>query len=441
MPTLDSLPKLGVSQGRGRGIGHVLAACGLYFILGAVNFGAAAQSQVPAEGIADSSTRARMAAEQLIRTQLPTGLFPYDLDFVTGAAEDMKDPSGPNIVRQAGALFALAQYLEVSDSPPLRETIARALQGFAQRSLPIGKGAAQSVLENLRVYNRWQIWNPLRAPLDRLGLLYDTKGEGRVVSANGSYERAWPGATALALVSELRYRAATTDDSFAKARHGWLKALLALRVPGRGFREAPHYLTESGYVNGEAWLSLAEYARSFPADQEIVATLSEIEDYLMARYGASPTLQFYHWGVMAASVRARATRDPRFLDFVRSQTEWVLASQGSLLEGSDNTCAWIEGLATAVDMLWRDHGKEDPLQDRARDWIKVIMAHNLALQILPGQDSVSFGNGAIVRSPWLAVHAGAFLTSSKEAKMQVDVTGHCLSALIRMQNAGLADQK
>ena len=423
------------------GSARFAALCGLSLIIGAANFGNAAQSQDLAEGIAASSARTRMAAEQLSRTQLPTGLFPYDLDFVTGTAEDMKDPSGPNIVRQAGALFALAQYLEVSDSPPLRETIAKALQGFTQRSLPIGKGAAQSVLENLRLYNRWQIWKPLRTPLNSLGLLYSRKGDGRVISANGSYERAWPGATALALVSELRYRAVTSDDSFANARRAWLKGLLALSVPGRGFREAPHYLTESGYVNGEAWLALAEYARSFPADREIVDSLSEIEDYLMARYGASPTLQFYHWGVMAAAVRAQATQEPRFLGFIHKQTEWVLANQGSLLEGSDNTCAWIEGLATAFGMLWRGHGEEDPLRDRARHWIEVMMAHNLALQILPGQDSVSSGNGDSVRSPWITIYAGAFLTSSKEAKMQVDVTGHCLSALIRMQNAGLANQR
>ena len=412
----------------------VLSACAFFFV-------PTAGSQGLPDRAAGDPARMQMAAEQLVRTQLPSGLFPYDIDFATGAAEDMDDMSGMNIVRQSGALFALAQYLEASDNPRLRESIARALRAFADRSLPIGKGAAQSVLENLRVYNRWRVWGSLRGPLDFLGLLYSAKGGGMLVSANGTYERAWPGATALAILSELGYRAAAADESFAKARRGWLAGLLALRVPGRGFREAPHYLSESGYVNGEAWLALAEYARAFPGDREIAESLSDLDDYLMTRYSAQPTLQFYHWGVMAASVRAQTTGDPRFLKFIRDQTGWVLETQGSLLEEHGNTCAWVEGLATAFRMLWRDRTENDPLMARARHWIDVIMAHNLGLQILPGQDSILLRSGVAIRSQRLPALAGAFLLSSDGAKMQVDATAHCLSALIRVQKAGLARQE
>ena len=397
-----------------------------------------AGAQEHSERRSDIPARMQMAAEQLLRTQLPSGLFPYDIDFVSGAAEDMNDMSGLNIVRQADALFALVQYLEASDSPRVRESVARALRAFAGRSLPIGKGVAQSVLEDLRVYNRWQLWGPLRRPLNYVGLLYAAKGEGTLISANGNYERAWPGATALALVSELSYRALTADESFADARRGWLRGLLALRVPGRGFREAPHYLSESSYVNGEAWLALAEYAAAFPGDHEIAGTLSELDDYLTRSYAARPTLLFFHWGVMAAAVRAQTTGDPRFLKFIRDQTEWVLAKQERLVTEHDNTCAWIEGLATAFRVLWPNQSENDPLKGRTHRWIQIMTEHNLDLQILPGQDSVLLANGVAVRSPWLRMYEGAFRVSSDAAKMQVDETGHCLSALIRVQKAGLA---
>ena len=395
-------------------------------------------SQEHLERLSDIPARTQIAAEQLVRTQLPSGVFPYDIDFVTGAAEDMNDMSGLNIVRQAEALFALVQYLGASDSPRMRESIARVLRAFAGRSLQIGKGETQSVLENMRVYNRWQLWDLLRRPLDYVGLLYVAKGEGTLISANGSYERAWPGATALALISELNYRALTADESFADARRGWLRGLLALRVPGRGFREAPHYLGEAGYVNGEAWLALAEYAGAFPDDHEIVGTLSELDDYLTLSYTARPTLQFYHWGVMAAAVRAQTTGDPRFLKFIRDQTEWVLAKQEGLLADHDNTCAPLEGLATAFRVLWRNQDENDPLKDRTGRWIQVMTAHNMGLQILPGQDTILLANGVAVSSPWLPMYEGAFRTSSDDAKMKVDGTGHCLSALLREQKAGLA---
>jgi len=75
---------------------------------------------------------------------------------------------------------------------------------------------------------------------------------------------------------------------------------------------------------------------------------------------------------------------------------------------------------------------------RIRSRVELMMTHNRKLQIWPGQESFTLDNGVEVRSPQFSLHAGAFLTSSKEAKMQVDVAGHCLSALIRMRNAGLS---
>jgi len=80
----------------------------------------------------------------------------------------------------------------------------------------------------------------LRAPLDFVGLLYTAKGKGALVSANGSYERAWPGATALALISELIYRKLTGDEKFSHMRQRWLeRAVGAARAATRISRSTP----------------------------------------------------------------------------------------------------------------------------------------------------------------------------------------------------------
>src|SRR5262249_11201216 len=83
--------------------------------------------------------RAGRAVAQTGATQLPNGLFRYDFDSL--AAE----PSGDdNIVRQAGALFALAAYLADTGDRSVAAPIEAGLDALAQRSLPIGTGTAQS---------------------------------------------------------------------------------------------------------------------------------------------------------------------------------------------------------------------------------------------------------------------------------------------------------
>lgn len=416
---------------------HLIAAACSVLLIAIAGTDASADVGIAPATAPDDAARMALAAEQLARTQLPSGLFPYDYDFATGAAENMDDPTGPNIVRQTDASFALSEYLVTVDGQSPRKTIAGALRAFEARSLPIGKGIVQTALEHVGVYNRWRYWMSWRKPLNSLGLLYSPRGDGAVVSANRSYERAWTGATALALIVELKYRAVTGDERFAKTRARWLRGLLALHVPGRGFREAPHYLTESAYVNGESWLALAEYARAFPGDRQVSRLLPALDDYFVARYGPTPLQMFYHWGTMAAAVRAETTHDPRFVKFIRRQTAWMISTQKALLEGPGNSCASIEGLATAYGVLRRYGDAADPLLGTLRQRITVMMRHNRALQLLPGMSRIRLADGSSVSSPRLKDFAGAFLLATTSSKTQIDMTGHCLSALIRMQQAGL----
>jgi hypothetical protein len=167
-------------------------------------------------------------------------------------------------------------------------------------------------------------------------------------------------------------------------------------------------------------------------------TLSELDDYLIAHYGRLPNALFYHWGVMAAAMRWQTTGDPRFPAFIREQTGWYLQMIASKREARYSSCAAVEGLATAYRTLARQSGEEDPLMVRLKSRIELVMTRNRTLQIQPGQQSLLLDDGKEVRSPQLPRYAGAFLISSSEARTQIDVIGHCLSALVRVQNAGLA---
>ncbi len=406
------------------------------FLCPAISVGTAHDMQQGVNPVANEQML--LAAGYLSRAQLPTGLFPYDLDFATGASADMSNMTGSNLVRQAGTAFALSEYFAFSRSQKTGPTLVRILEALAARSIPIDRGVVQSFLEWSGFYNQWQIWHPLRGTLDDWGLLYVPEGEGLLVSADMSYEKAWPGATAFALLAALNYQATSGDTRFASTADRWLKGLMALHVSGRGIREAPHYLSENGYVNGETWFALARYVESHPEKGDAHALLTQLDDYLMTHYSARPRVQFYNWGMMTALERMRATKDSRFIDFMREQTAWYMADQQDAFASNDNQCFKLEGLASYVQAM-RETGRDDELTRLTRDRAGELMRHSMSLQILPGQVTIGLDNGTTVRSAMIEKSAGAFLSAGDSPKIQIDLAGHCLSALIRVEGSGLSD--
>ena len=174
----------------------------------------------------------------------------------------------------------------------------------------------------------------------------------------------------------------------------------------------------------------------FPEDKQTRAVVEEVDDYLLDRYGTKHSLMFFHWGTMAAEVRYAATGDARFLAFIAAQAGLFLDKKGPEPIGkSANSCAIVEGLATAERVLALS-GKNPELVVRLRARIKAEMDLNLLLQILPGQDRVALGNGATLVSPNLSDYVGGFLAGPANPLLRIDITGHCLSAMIRMDENG-----
>lgn len=386
---------------------------------------------------ADDRERMRLAVEQMRESQLPSGLIPYQFNFLADRSIETDKIPFANLARQAGTAASLALYSRHTRDARTQTSVRSALEAFGRLSLPIGKGDLQSVLEGIRLLSLPFLRVTLRRTLDLLGLLYDASGDGKVISPDGDYEKAWLGSTALALLTEIHYFFASGDHSFAELRQAWLKGVLALRIPGRGFRQLPHVINESPFANGEAWLALAHYLAAFPDDPAVATVIKDIDDYMVGKYSSDFNFRFYQWGTMAAAVRAKSTSDPKFLQFIKDQAKEFLDVRPPEETADFNTCASIEGLATAAAVIEVDGGADLALLDRIKDRVALEMAKNRKLQIQPGQERIDLGGDGYLWSSRLQEYAGAFLVGLYAPTTRIDASAHCLSALIIMERAGL----
>ena len=377
----------------------------------------------------------RLAAHQLASAERPSGLLDFDYDFLAGDAigsgrTDIEKTAF--IAREADAAYALAKYLAWSKDPSVTATVRRLIATFGSLSMPVGKSSVQRGLETLHILSLPVGRYKLHELLEAQGLLYQPKGAGKLVAYEGSYKTAWAGATALALLAELEYLRATGDNQFAALRASWLDGLRVLHIPGRGFREYPGSIEETPYANGETWLALATYVALFPKDERLSALLSSHDDYVIEKYSAEPELQFYSWGTMAAVQRLATTSDAKFAAFIAAQTRHFLGQEVPTAQQDQNSCAFVEGLAAAAAALAKRGGQPELVQ-QLTSRIDHEMTRNRALQIAPGLTELDFPSGASVRSAHLVDYAGAYLAGAGALYVRIDVTAHCLSALVEMQ--------
>jgi hypothetical protein len=371
----------------------------------------------------------RLTVDYLLAAQRPSGLFAYDFNFLEGKP---KEPE--NIVRQASGAYFLAEYYSQTRDERVRPAIEVALTALDAQSLPIGRSALRSLLDRIGLITLPAGRTKLRVALEWLD--FSRRGaEGKVVSADRRYANAWAGATPIALLAELQYRQAASDERFAGQRAAWLEGLRALHVPGGGFRAFPYSLEGSAYVDGQGWFALALYASALPLDESRAAWLAELDGRLMTRYGREFSFQFYHWGTMAAAVRWKQTSDDRFVRFIREQARAALDRPEWTTARDENTCAPLEGLATAAAILRGRADVERGLRGRIRDRLDTEVAKNRALQIQPDQTRLPSPDGSHRSLPRLRDFAGAFLAGRFVPYTRIDYTGHCLSVMVKLASA------
>lgn len=379
------------------------------------------------------------AVGQWLSTQRPDGFLPYGYDFLANEAREPDTLSAANLTRQAATAAALADYFALTKDPRARPAIQRFLRAFGRHALPIGKSRGQVLLEATRILSLPVGRYKLRAALARLGLLYETKGPGAIPAPGADYGKAYAGAAALALLTELRYTQASRDNQFAPLRQAWLQGLIALRIPGDGFRQFPTSIDTNAYMDGQGWLALAQYHHSFPNDHGVTALLADLDMALMRKYGTAFRAEFYHWGTMAAAARYADTRDPRLLAFIEQQTRTFL-SRVAGRPSADNTCASVEGVADALGALQRAGEGDSALARQAMEWVGIEMRKNTALQIQPGQRELVFGDARII-APGMSAYAGAFRSGIYAADTQIDLTAHCVSAMVKLRRNGLVPRR
>jgi len=395
----------------------------------AVLFAVAAGAQA-ASAAADHSQAVRLAVERWIAVQKPSGFLPYGFDFLEDRELEADRMTTAHLARQVSTAAVLADYYSGSHDARAAQAVRSLLAAFRAHSLPIGKSRLQRAVEATRILSVPAGRTRIRSALERLGLAFDGQGPGKVLSPTSDHGKAYSGAVALALLTELRYSQASADTSFSDLRRAWLEGLMVLRIPGKGFRVLPTSIDPTPYADGQGWLALAHYHRLFPGNQRVREMLLDLDQTLIDLYTSDTTIDFYHWGAMAAAVRYADTKDARFLEFIERQTSAFLDRRRG--PDGDNHCALVEGVADAVTALASGGRGGGETAGRARQWIAREMDKAARLQVRPGQQEFAFA-AARVSAPRAREFAGSFLAGRFELRTRVDFTSHCVSAMIKLQ--------
>jgi len=390
----------------------------------------AAVWQPPAAAAADIPAIMHLTVDGWVASSQAADFIPYGFNFLADKALEPDFVSPSNLIRQASSSAALANYLDHTGDAKVVDRLRRTLSAFGRLSLPIGKRRLQQFVEATHILSvpagRWR----LKSALGRFGLLYQPAGNGKVVSPDGSYDKALAGTVALALLTEVVYSHASGDQTFAGLRAAWRDGLLGLRIPGGGFRQDPTSIDDSDYYNGEAWLALAVYGDSNQDDLRSTNALADLDDALLRRYSEKPSVNFLGWGAMAAAQRYKTTKDPKFLAYLRQLGDSFVARYQRGFATDANNCAAMEGIG-AIAATLQQAGEIDTDRARAlRAWLSNEVTKLDKLQIQPGQQGLILGGDAYLRAPRMAEYPGAFLAGIYDPVTRVDASGHCLSAMV-----------
>jgi len=334
----------------------------------------------------------QLAVEFLLAAQLESGFFRYQHDLLSG-----RDSKQDNIVRQAGAAYALGELLQDSFQPRVREALLKALKAFYRTSI------------------EWQ--------------------GGRLLTRSDAAGQAKAGATALAMLATMMGGHGISDTALGQRwLEAWLRGVLVLQMPDGDFESHPGSGRASPYSNGEVWLALAYYNRAYPLDERVVIALQRADARFLDVYGRRPEIGFFHWGVMAAAIRFEATGDARFQRFVSDQIRAFLTRLRPRVNPRSNSCYSVEGLISGAAVL-DSKAADGALLRQVIDRVRREMAKNRKLQILPGQPQIQFADGRYLVAPEIPGYQGGFLNGAYRPQLRIDATQHCLSAMLKVRQA------
>jgi len=335
----------------------------------------------------------------LVEAQEPNGHFAYE--FLPYENEYRKDD---NIVRQAGALFALSEVArrEETQNTKADAAIKQAIAFFENQS-------AEDTYEGKKMRC---VTNTQKSSVCKLG------------------------ATALALTGVLGYVEARPEkkDVYEDLIEEFTSYILASKKKDAGFRneykvgEGFRSEAESSFSNGEALLALVRYYQYSP-NKDVKKVIDETFIYLK---GTQSDTALYLWIMAALKDMQILWPNEAYVEYGKKFTSWRLGPLASSHGTVRNYCAAAEGLVSAYSLL---EGSATQLErTKLRSEIDLWNVKNAGLQI-GSEDTFRLvdenGKLSFKEVKNIQQSEGGFLTADTELTQRIDFTQHCISTYLQ----------
>lgn len=355
---------------------------------------------VALEALTDLQTRLiiERSIHWLVNAQEPNGHFNYEyLPYEDIYSDD------DNIVRQAGALYALGEVAKRDT----RNNHEQLLRPAISRSIAYFESISKAATYNGRVF--------------------------RAVCTNPAKRKYKLGATSLVLCGIL----ATTErypdfaETYSDLIKDYKEFIVAMKKDEAGFiagfklyrkAQKPQNPKESSYSNGEALLALTRYHRfakthALPeqdkASERITKDMFSYIDSIAVPFDSS----LYLWAM--AAIKDLTTYDAEqgstHLDYMNRYTHWRIKSVQNKKTSKHNFASAVEGMASAYFLLQSAPGYKETAQKIASE-IDFWLAHTAQMQLVADDNPKA---------------DGGFLTGLSEPTQRIDFTQHALMAYIQ----------
>lgn len=363
-----------------------------------------------------------LSAHFLINQQRPDGFFKYEYDFITGNYTDWD-----NVVHQTRAGYTLIQYysflirnnIDAQLSSIVLASTTKALRGYADASISHnsmpGKVISFYYDKNTPVSTHDRRKAPAKQRIQRL--------EAEIA------------ATAFALMTEMYYWNATSDNTFAGIRKEWRDALVyhtkqALQTPAQKNPFTPF-----------AWQAFAIYTQIIPDDKEAAELLPRIDAYFMSSPRPMKGLEDYTWDMIAANLRYQATQQLTFVNYAARQTSRLLEDLYTQHDTTVNSCGLSLGLVDASLILSGKTGDFLRMEQTALGRSQLEYYSSLKYTILPNQTWITLGPMRTLHSQDFKRFAGAGVFGMHMPRTNIGLTELCLLTGMRFSNEDIKEIK
>jgi len=312
--------------------------------------------------------------------------------------------NGDNIVRQAGALYALGEITRRDKERKIatRDTIKNAISFFKSLSMK------------------------------------DDRDEYafRCIVENSNSSKCKLGATSLALSGILGYLQEYPEETneYESLIESYVTYILKMKKPNAGFKNThrldrnSQYLSESSFSNGESLMALVRYYQWNPREN-VKEVIDETFEYLSSKpYDTA----LYLWMMAALKDMYELWEKDEYITYGKDFTDWRVKEAFRAKNTKRNYCAYSEGIVSAYSFLKNNINQID--QENLRAEIAYWNNKNKILQLdKEDQYRLLQENDTLVikKLKQQKKAIGGFLTEESEPTERIDFTQHCIGAYVQ----------